>query len=121
VNHIAAAQSASGGAGLSGDNTNAVAIANLQNSQTMNGNTASYNDYYSSLISEVGIDVQQADHRYEYQSSMAAQLDNYRESVSGVSLDEEMVNLIKYQHAYDAAAKLISTVDEMLQTLINMV
>ena len=121
INNIAAAQNASGGAGLSGDNTNAVAMANLQNSQTMSGNTASYNDFYSALISEVGIDVQQADQRYNYQSSMAAQLDNYREAVSGVSLDEEMVNLIKYQHAYDAAAKLISTIDEMLQTLINMV
>jgi len=121
INHIAAAQSAPSGVGLSGDNTNAVAMANLQNSQTMSGNTASYNDFYSALISEVGIDVQQADQRYDYQSSMAAQLDNYREAVSGVSLDEEMVNLIKYQHAYDAAAKLISTIDEMLQTLINMI
>ena len=121
VNNIAAAQTASGGAGLSGDNTNALAIANLQGSLTMSGNTANYNDFYSSLVSEVGIDMQQTDQRYDYQSAMAAQLDNYRESISGVSLDEEMVNLIKYQHAYDAAAKLISTIDEMLQTLINMV
>jgi len=121
VNNIAAAQTASGGAGLSGDNTNALAMANLQSSLTMSGNTANYNDFYSALVSEVGIDMQQTDQRYDYQSAMVAQLDNYRESISGVSLDEEMVNLIKYQHAYDASAKLISTIDEMLQTLINMV
>ena len=52
---------------------------------------------------------------------MSSQLDNYRESISGVSLDEEMVNLIKFQHAYNAAAKLIATTDELLGSLINMV
>jgi len=48
-------------------------------------------------------------------------LENYRESISGVSLDEEMVNLIQFQLGYDAAAKLISTTDELLETLMNMV
>jgi flagellar hook-associated protein 1 len=52
---------------------------------------------------------------------MIKHLQNYREEVSGVSLDEEMVNLIKYQHAYNAAAKLITTTDEMMQTLIGLV
>ena len=47
-------------------------------------------------------------------------LENYRDSISGVSLDEEMLNLIKFQHAYDAAAKLITTVDEMIDTVMNM-
>jgi flagellar hook-associated protein 1 FlgK len=52
---------------------------------------------------------------------MLAQLDNYRESISGVSLDEEMINLIKFQNAYTAAAKLVSTADELLQTVIQMI
>jgi flagellar hook-associated protein 1 FlgK len=52
---------------------------------------------------------------------MVAQLENYRESISGVSLDEEMVNLIKFQSAYDASAKLISTADELIQTVLNIV
>jgi flagellar hook-associated protein 1 FlgK len=52
---------------------------------------------------------------------MLAYLDNYRESVSGVNLDEEMVNLVKYQAAYNAAAKMITMGDDMLSTLMNMI
>jgi flagellar hook-associated protein 1 FlgK len=48
-------------------------------------------------------------------------VENYRESISGVSIDEETVNLIKFQNAYQAAAKLISTADEMMQTVLNMI
>jgi flagellar hook-associated protein 1 FlgK len=51
---------------------------------------------------------------------MLSSLDNYRESISGVSLEEEMLNLIKFQHAFDAAAKLVTTVDEMIQTMMDM-
>jgi len=56
----------------------------------------------------------------EHQSVMLSSLDNYRESISGVSLEEEMLNLIKFQHAFDAAAKLVTTVDEMIQTMMDM-
>jgi len=56
----------------------------------------------------------------EHQSVMLTSLDNYRESISGVSLEEEMLNLIKFQHAFDAAAKLVTTVDEMIQTMMDM-
>jgi flagellar hook-associated protein 1 FlgK len=52
---------------------------------------------------------------------MMVQLENQRESVSGVSLDEEMINLIKFQNAYTAAAKMITTADEMMQTVLQMV
>jgi flagellar hook-associated protein 1 FlgK len=117
VNNIAAAESADG----VGDNSNAIAIANLQNGLTLSGGTATFDDYYNSLVSDVGSSAQEAAINFDHQSAMADQLDNYRESVSGVSLDEEMVNLVKFQHAYEAAAKLISTVDEMLETVISMV
>ncbi|MCK4986805.1 MAG: flagellar hook-associated protein FlgK, partial [Desulfobacterales bacterium] len=62
-----------------------------------------------------------SDAYYKHQSDMMAQLENQRESVSGVSLDEEMINLIKFQNAYTAAAKLITTADEMMQTVLQMV
>ena len=52
---------------------------------------------------------------------MVVQLDNRRESISGVSLDEEMIKLGRFQAAYDAAAKLITTADELLQTVLSMV
>ena len=116
VNLIAAS-----GTGAPGDNSNAIAIANLQNGLLMSGGTATYDDFYNSLVSDVGIAVQSAQMNYDHQTAMASSLDNYRESISGVSLDEEMVNLIKFQHAYDAAAKLISAVDEMMNTVMNMV
>lgn len=103
-----------------GDNSNAIAIADLQGALTMSDGTATFSDYYSSLVSDVGHAVLQADFYYGHQSQMVTQLENYRESVSGVSIDEEMVNLVKFQNAYQAAAKVIGTVDEMLQTVMNM-
>jgi len=116
VNKIAA-----GDTSAAGDNRTALDIATLQNTFTMSTNTSTFDDYYSSLVSDVGIEVREASQKYEHQNSMAAQLDNYRESISGVSLDEEMVNLIRFQHAYNAAAKLITIVDELLETLIRSV
>lgn len=104
-----------------GDNGNAIAIANLQAAQTMNGNTTTFGAYYDSLVSDAGLAVQKASSYYDHQSQMVLQLENYRESISGVSIDEEMVNLIKYQNAYQAAAKLISTADEMMGTVLNMI
>jgi len=117
VNMIAA----SGATGAPGDNSNAIAIANLQNTLTMAGNTDTFDDYYNSVVSRAGRDVQQATSRYDHQYSMVAYLENYRESISGVSLDEEMLNMLQFESAYEAAAKLISKVDEMLQILMGMI
>lgn len=108
-------------AGIPGNNSQAIAIANLQHALTMNGNSSTFEGYYNSLVSKVGGDLQSADAYFNHQSSMVVQLENRRESISGVSLDEEMINLIKFQTAYDAAAKLITTADELLQTVLNMV
>ena len=104
-----------------GDNRQAIEIAKLQYQLGMSGNTATYNDYYSALIRETGSEFLKSDAYYHHQSDMLAQLENRRESISGVSLDEEMINLIKFQNAYTAAAKMISTTDEMLQTVLQMV
>ena len=103
-----------------GDNGNAIAIANLAAALTMKGNTATFGADYESFIGEVGNAVRQAGSYYSHQDQMVSQLENYRESVSGVSIDEEMVNLVKFQNAYQAAAKLITTADEMMQAVLNM-
>ena len=108
-------------AGSPGDNSNAIAIAELQNALMMNTNTATFDNFYNSMVSDVGNKVRHAGMSYDHHTAMVSHLENYRESISGVSLDEEMVNLIQFQLGYDAAAKLISTTDEMLNTLINMV
>ena len=117
INMIAASESA---AGVPGDNSNAIAIVDLQSSLIMNGNTATFDGYYNALVSSIGSKTLNASINHDHQTAVVTHLSNYRESISGVSLDEEMVNLIKFQHAYDAAAKLISTVDELLNTIINM-
>jgi len=102
-----------------GDNRKAFQIASLQYQLGMGG-TQSYNDYYSAIIRDAGNEVLKSEAAYNHQSDMMAQLENQRESVSGVSLDEEMINLLKFQNAYAAAAKLITTADEMMQTILQM-
>jgi flagellar hook-associated protein 1 FlgK len=117
VDLIAAASDA---LALPGDNATAMAIFDLQNTMTMAGNSSNFDDYYISLVGDVGSDVRRADLNFDHQSTMMNHLSNYREEVSGVSLDEEMVNLVKFQHAYTAAAKLITTTDEMMETIVGM-
>jgi flagellar hook-associated protein 1 FlgK len=116
ANRIAAA--ATVGA-VPGDASNAAAIAELRTALTMGGGT--FDDAANELVSQVGHDVQEAKTYQSHQADMLAYLDNYRESVSGVNLDEEMVNLVKYQAAYNAAAKMITMGDDMLNTLMNMI
>ncbi len=75
---------------------------------------------YSTLVSRVGADTRTAQTNAEYNEALATDLSNQQQAVSGVNLDEEMANLIKYQHAYTAAAKLITTADQMLETLLGL-
>ncbi len=120
VNKIAAAGAVTPDL-IKGDNSQAIAIAGLQNKLTMDGNSATFDKYFSSLISQAGSDTQNAALNLDHHTMTVNEMDNYRESVSGVSLDEEMVNLVKFQHGYSAAAKLIDTVKQMMDTVINMV
>ena len=111
---------AGAGEGLPGGNSIAIAIGDLQSTATMTGGST-YSEYYSALVGKVGADVQTANFNYSHQNTMVQNLDNYRQEVSGVSLDEEMVNLVQFQQAYNAAAKLITTADDMMDTLMSMV
>jgi flagellar hook-associated protein 1 FlgK len=121
VNDLDLIAAASTRAGVPGDNANALAIANLQYVKIMNSNSSTFDEYYQALVSEVGSHVQNTSAYYNHQSDMVVHMENRREALSGVSLDEEMINLVKFQNAYDAAAKLISTADELMQTVLNMV
>jgi flagellar hook-associated protein 1 len=122
-NRIAAASAAGT---VPGDARNAAAIAGLRTTLTMGGTgttppTSTFDDAANALVNQVGHDVQEANSYQNHQADMLAYLDNYRESVSGVNLDEEMVNLVKYQAAYTAAAKMITMGDEMMNSLMNMI
>lgn len=77
------------------------------------------NSYFNDIISKLGVQVQEANKVVENKESLLSTFKNQRDSVSGVSIDEEMTNLIQYQHAYSANAKIISTVDELLDVVVN--
>ncbi|MDD2308106.1 MAG: flagellar hook-associated protein FlgK [Desulfuromonadaceae bacterium] len=112
---------ASGVFGLVGDNSNALKLAQLQNKLTMSTGAATFNSYFGSLVSEVGLDVLSAKNTETQDIAFTKQLSTLRESNSGVSLDEELTNLIKYQRSYQASAKLITTATEMMDTVINLI
>ena len=107
--------------GSPGDNSNALAIAELRHRLTMNGGTTTFGDHYSSLIATIGVQSQEAQLMRGNRQLLTEQLENERRSVSGVSLDEEMTDLIKYQHAYAAAARLVTTMNDLMQTILDMI
>ncbi|MEA3357914.1 MAG: flagellar hook-associated protein FlgK [Thermodesulfobacteriota bacterium] len=129
---IAAGRVDSEGNIAAGDNSNAFAIANLQfegvsvkswsyergEDSAYSDTTTTLENYSHSLVGLVGIHSKSVQGQRESHEIIVNQLTAIRDSVSSVSIDEEMTNLIKYQHAYAAAAKLITTADEMLKTLL---
>lgn len=83
-------------------------------------NAASFGDFYGAAIAQMGVDVQQCKRMSEGQSVLVNHMNNQRESMSGVSLDEEMVNLVKFQKSYSAAARLVTMMDSMLEKILGM-
>jgi flagellar hook-associated protein 1 FlgK len=132
---IAAARVDSTGEFASGDNTNALSIANLQytdvtikrwtyergSSPSSIDTDGTLDNYLHYLVGEIGIESQTVNRTKEYAQVVVDQLNATRDNISGVSLDEEMTLLIQYQHAYRAAAKMISAADEMLSTVLEVI
>lgn len=104
---------------LPGDNTNALNLISLRDQGNTGLGGATFDDFIRSLISNLGVDAEQANMMQKNQDIMVKQVDLNRQSVSGVSLDEEMTNMVKYQKSYAASARMITTMDELLDTLIN--
>jgi flagellar hook-associated protein 1 FlgK len=104
--------------GTVGSNGNAQALANLQSQDIVGGQTPA--NYYSGLIFKIGNDVSQATSEQTAVGLVQQQLQDQVGAVSGVSLDEEAVNLIRYQGAYEAAANVVSVVNTLLYDTINM-
>jgi len=103
--------------GRAGDNSLAAAIASLRDEPTIGGQTIGR--AYAQLVTRIGAQSREAATRREVQELVLQQLDYQRQSVAGVSLDEEMVNITKFQQAYNAAARVVSVIDSLLDTLIN--
>lgn len=107
-----------------GDGSNATSLADLQNSLVFQGNTllagsgtVTFQEYYTSLVGDVGVESMKSTQGMDHQDAIQKQLFNQRENIAGVAIDEEMVNIIKFQQAYNASARIISTVEEMLAAL----
>jgi len=103
---------------LPGDNMNARLIAGLSSSGFIVGSTPA--DYYRSIVTDVSVETQSSKISQRFHNTMVEELERKRQETSGVNLDEEAANLIKYQKSFEAAAKMISVADELLSALINM-
>ena len=109
-----------GGAPPEGDGSLALDIARLRNEKLPFGNGENtIEGAYNDIVTKVGISKEQSDNMVENQETLLDQLTLRRESTSGVSIDEEVTNIIKFQSAYEANAKVISVLSEMLDVLIN--
>jgi len=107
-------------AGLPGDNTNALAVAGLMNSQVTALDSSTFSDYYQSLVGQTGTQSKVASDELTFADNFLSNLNNRRDSISGVNLDEEASNLIRFQRTYQAGARLIQAADEIFQTLLQL-
>jgi flagellar hook-associated protein 1 FlgK len=105
--------------GTDGNGDIAVLIAGLNGSKVLGGSTLA--ESYSTLVSEIGNNKLSADQLAESSRLVLQQLETQKASNSGVSIDEEMTNMLMYQRSYDASAKMIRVADEMLQTILSLV
>ena len=105
---------------LPGDGSNALKLANTRDNLGM-FSEGKPEDFLKSLISNLGVDTQEAMRNAANQAILTAQVDMERQRISGVGQDEELSNMIRFQHAYNASARMITTMDEMLDVIINMV
>ncbi len=106
--------------GLPGDNQTALSLASLQHAAVMNQGKSTIDAYYNGLVGSIGVNTKAAVNTEKHYQSVKEQLETRREAVSGVSLDEEMINLIKYQQAFSANGKMISAIDEMMKELMDL-
>lgn len=103
-----------------GDGTNALRLAGLRHKNAMVDRNTTFNDFYISLVSRIGAQGEESQDRVKNQETLLKNLANLRESVSGVSLDEEMANMVAFQHGYNASARVIDVMDKMLDTILKL-
>jgi flagellar hook-associated protein 1 FlgK len=102
-----------------GDGSGALAIAQLRTRPVMLGATGSFDEYFAAAATDIGLRGETAELAMKTQNQVMKDLKDMRESLSGVNMDEELANMIKYQHGYAAAARFVTESDRMIDTIIN--
>jgi len=102
-----------------GNGDAAQAIASIRNNQVMVGRLSTFEDFFADSVARIGLYGEQAREMLDTERGIMKFLTDKRESISGVSLDEELANMIRFQKGYEAAARYITTVNSMLDTIIN--
>ncbi|SMF19582.1 flagellar hook-associated protein FlgK [Desulfovibrio gilichinskyi] len=126
VGYINAGHVNGAGEANAGDNVSALKIKEMSQAKVRIGTSfdgatnQTIIEYYDSTVSTVGADTATAKFNFNFQNTLASDLNQKQQEISGVNMDEEMSNLIKFQHSYTAAAKLITTADQMLQTILGL-
>ena len=110
---------AAGTSSAPGDNSNALIMSNIGETYLIDGSD-NFNSYYAKMTSRVGIRTNQNELNLEGSADAVVQLENMRDGLAGVSLEEEMIDLMIYQRGFESSAKFLSTVDEMMVTLISI-
>jgi flagellar hook-associated protein 1 FlgK len=110
---------ATGIVALPGDNTNALGLSNIRNQAVMTGGTEP-GESLANMLSNFGDRVYSVNLELESRDFEVRNLSELKESLSGVSLDEEMMTLLRYREAFTAATQIAKTADEMLLTIINL-
>jgi len=103
------------------NNRNAISLSLLQNTDFASLGPATFQEFYESLVSSIGVQSQAADFNLSAETVVQSQIESIKAETSGVSLEQELINITKYQRAAEAAARLVSVADELLGTLIDLV
>lgn len=110
---------AASASGEIGDGAVAMRVAQLRLARVLGDGTATIDDTYRGLVSEIGVAGREAGRQIENQQLLLDQLRLRREAASGVSIDEEMTNMLRFQRAYEAAGRMMRAVDEMIQMILT--
>lgn len=105
--------------GEPGDVRSAQAISELRSAQLMSSGSMTINSFYANMVGSLGIKVQESETLKDNYELLVTQIENSRQSVQGVSTDEEMTQMVRYQRAYEAAARMVTYVDSALETIIS--
>ncbi len=119
VMSVAASKPTTNGLFEAGDGSAALEIAALRNNGVMIGDAKTFDDYFAQSVTNVGLKGEQAEINMFSQNAIMTDLRNLRDSISGVNIDEELADIMKFQHGYNAAARFVTVIDEILDTVIN--